>query len=205
MNSIVLQVLLYAFVAGASPVALGATLVVLGSRARPVERSRVRDRRRARTADRAARSRTRSAPPRCPSAARARNGTRGARADVRNRAARRRRVRVVAATVDKPPKPNSRSKAVLARLARLSLPALFFAGAALTLGPKRLGAHAARDGDHLGRRSVGPRGDRADAPLRRRRDGAGVGAGRAGDRLRRPRRGVDDATCSRGSPRTGGR
>ena len=32
MNSIVLQVLLYAFVAGASPVALGATLVVLGSR-----------------------------------------------------------------------------------------------------------------------------------------------------------------------------
>ena len=32
MNSIVLQVLLYAFVAGASPVALGSTLVVLGSR-----------------------------------------------------------------------------------------------------------------------------------------------------------------------------
>src|SRR5690348_2254336 len=32
MNSVPLQVLLYAFVAGASPVALGATLVVLGSR-----------------------------------------------------------------------------------------------------------------------------------------------------------------------------
>jgi hypothetical protein len=33
VNSVPLQVLLYAFVAGASPVALGATLVVLGSRA----------------------------------------------------------------------------------------------------------------------------------------------------------------------------
>src|SRR6476469_3951539 len=32
MNSVALQVLLYGFVAGASPVALGATLVVLGSR-----------------------------------------------------------------------------------------------------------------------------------------------------------------------------
>jgi hypothetical protein len=32
VNSVPLQVLLYAFVAGASPVALGATLLVLGSR-----------------------------------------------------------------------------------------------------------------------------------------------------------------------------
>ena len=39
---------------------------------------------------------------------------------------------------DKPPKPNSRSKAVLKRLANLSLPAVFVAGAVLALGPKRL-------------------------------------------------------------------
>jgi hypothetical protein len=37
-----------------------------------------------------------------------------------------------------PPKPNSRSKAVLDRLARLNLPSVFVAGAALALGPKRL-------------------------------------------------------------------
>ena len=44
----------------------------------------------------------------------------------------------MAATGVATPKPNSRSKAAFARLERLSLPALLFAGAALTLGPKRL-------------------------------------------------------------------
>jgi hypothetical protein len=39
---------------------------------------------------------------------------------------------------DRPPKPNSRSKAVLERLAHLNLPSVFVAGAALGLGPKRL-------------------------------------------------------------------
>ena len=43
---------------------------------------------------------------------------------------------------DRPPKPNSRSKAVLERLARLNLPSVFVAGAALGLGPKRLALDA---------------------------------------------------------------
>ena len=138
MNSIVLQVLLYAFVAGASPVALGATLVVLGSRhgrwsglafaigvvlgqllvcalafalgtaALPVGRH--------------AHETVRAVLELALGIALLVGGAYAWRQPA-----------------SQPPKPNSRSKAAFARLERLSLPALFFAGAALTLGPKRLG------------------------------------------------------------------
>jgi threonine/homoserine/homoserine lactone efflux protein len=138
VNSIVLQVLLYGFVAGASPVALGATLVVLGSRhgrwsglafaigvvlgqlivcalafalgtaALPVGRH--------------AHETARAVLELALGIALLVGGAYAWRQPALQ-----------------PPKPNSRSKAAFARLERLSLPALFFAGAALTLGPKRLG------------------------------------------------------------------
>jgi hypothetical protein len=139
VNSVPLQVLLYAFVAGASPVALGATLVVLGSRggrwnalafavgvvlgqtllfvlayvvgsaAKPVGTH----------AHETARSWLELA-----------FGV---------------ALVVVGAMVwfrppvDPPARTDTRTRAVLDRLAHLSLPAVFGAGLALALGPKRLG------------------------------------------------------------------
>ncbi len=138
MNSVPLQVLLYAFVALASPVALGATLVVLGSRggrwnalafavgvvigqavlcavayavgsaAMPV----------------------------------------GHHAHETARAVLELALGVALLVLggvvwfrppDAPAKPDSRTKVVLARLEHLNLPAVFGAGAVLALGPKRLG------------------------------------------------------------------
>ena len=138
MNSVPLQVLLYAFVAGASPVALGATLVILGSRegrwnalafavgvvigqavlcavayavgsaAMPV----------------------------------------GHHAHENARAVLELALGVALLVLGgvvwfRPPhapaKPDSRTKVVLARLEHLNLPAVFGAGAVLALGPKRLG------------------------------------------------------------------
>ena len=137
MNSIVLQVLLYAFVAVASPVALGATLVVLGSRhgrwsglafAIGVVLGQAIVCALAYALGSAA----------LPVGQHAHDTAQaifelalGLALLVGGAYA----WRQPAAHV---PKPNARSKAVFARLERLSLPALFFAGAALTLGPKRL-------------------------------------------------------------------
>ena len=138
MNSILLQVLLYAFVAGASPVALGATLVVLGSRhgrwsglafAIGVVLGQL-------TVCALAYAIGSAALPV------------GTHAHDTARAVLELALGIVLLMgaayawrqpASQPPKPNSRSKAAFARLARLSLPALFFAGAALSLGPKRLG------------------------------------------------------------------
>jgi threonine/homoserine/homoserine lactone efflux protein len=138
VNSVPLQVLLYAFIAAASPVALGATLVVLGSRggrwsalafavgvvigqavlcalayalgtaAMPV----------------------------------------GHHAHETARAVLELALGIALLVLggivwfrphDAPAKPDSRTKAVLARLEHLNLPAVFGAGAVLALGPKRLG------------------------------------------------------------------
>jgi threonine/homoserine/homoserine lactone efflux protein len=138
MNSVPLQVVLYAFVAGASPVALGATLVVLGSRggrwnalafaagvvigqgvlcaiayavgaaAMPV----------------------------------------GHHAHETARALLELALGIALVVLggvvwfrppDAPAKPDSRTKAVLTRLEHLNLPAVFGAGLVLALGPKRLG------------------------------------------------------------------
>ena len=139
MNSVPLQVLLYAFVAGASPVALGATLVVLGSRggrwhalafavgvvlgqALIVVVAYLLG-----------------------------NATMPVGHDAHETA---RAVLelafgialvVIGAIVwfrpprTTPPRPDSRTKVVLDRLAHLNLPAVFGAGVALALGPKRLG------------------------------------------------------------------
>ena len=138
MNSIVLQVILYGFVAGASPIALGATLVVLGSRygrwsglafAIGVVLGQL-----------------------IVCALAYALGT--AALPVGQHAHETARVVLELALgitlligggyawrqpAYHAPKPNSRSKAAFARLERLSLPALFLTGAALTLGPKRLG------------------------------------------------------------------
>jgi len=138
MNSVPLQVLLYAFVALASPVALGATLVILGSRggrwnalafavgvvlgqavlcalayalgsaAMPVGKHP--------------------------------HETARAVLELGFGIA----LLVLGGVVwfrppDLPAKPDSRTKVVLARLEHLNLPAVFGAGAVLALGPKRLG------------------------------------------------------------------
>jgi threonine/homoserine/homoserine lactone efflux protein len=138
VNSVPLQVLLYAFVAGASPVALGATLVVLGSRGGRwhalafavgvvLGQAAV-----------------------CAIAFLLGSATMpvGQHAHETARAVLELAfgvaLLVLAGMVwrrppDRPAKPDSRTKAVLARLERLSLPSVFGAGAVLALGPKRLG------------------------------------------------------------------
>ncbi len=139
MNSVPLQVLLYAFVAGASPVALGATLVVIGSRggrwhALAFAVGVVLGQ--AFVLALAYALGTATMPV-------------GSHAHETVRAAFELALGIAllvagAATWSRPPreaqsKPDSRTKAVLDRLAHLNLPAVFGAGVALTLGPKRLG------------------------------------------------------------------
>ena len=138
MNSVPLQVLLYAFVAGASPVALGATLVVLGSRggrwhalwfALGVVIGQVLVCAVAYVLGSAT----------MPVGQHAHETARALLELVLGVAL------LVAGTIawsrppDAPAKPDSRSKAVLDRLAHLNLLAVFGAGAVLALGPKRLG------------------------------------------------------------------
>jgi hypothetical protein len=138
VNSVPLQVLLYAFVAGASPVALGATLVVLGSRggrwnalvfAVGVVIGQVLV---------------------CAIAYALGSATLpvGHHAHETARALLELALGVAllvagaivwARPTDAPAKPDSRSKAVLDRLAHLNLLSVFGAGAVLALGPKRLG------------------------------------------------------------------
>jgi len=137
VNSIVLQVLLYAFVAGASPVALGAALVVLGSRhgrwsglafAIGVVLGQ--------TIVCALAFAVGSAT--LPVGQHAHDTARAIFELALGIALLVAGVYAWRQPATHAPKPNSRSKAVSDRLERLSLPALFFAGAALTLGPKRL-------------------------------------------------------------------
>ena len=139
MNSVPLQVLLYAFVAGASPVALGATLVVLGSRggrwhalafAIGVVLGQVAVFLRAYALGNAAMP-----------VGQHDHETARAWLELAFGIA-----LVVAGAVvwfrppkDPPQRTDSRTRVVLDRLAHLNLPAVFGAGVALALGPKRLG------------------------------------------------------------------
>jgi hypothetical protein len=138
VNSVSLQVLLYAFVAGASPVALGATLVVLGSRggrwralsfALGVVIGQVLL---------------------CAVAYAVGSATLpvGHHAHETARALLELALGLVllvaggivwSRPTETPKKPDSRAKAVLDRLAHLNLFEVFGAGAVLALGPKRLG------------------------------------------------------------------
>jgi threonine/homoserine/homoserine lactone efflux protein len=137
MNSVFLQVILYAFVAGASAVALGAALVVLGSRggrwnglafAIGVVLGQVIVLALAYAVGTA----TLPVGDDPHETARALlELTLGVALLVGG-------AYVWSQPPDKPPKPNSRSKAVLNRLAHLNLPSVFVAGAALGLGPKRV-------------------------------------------------------------------
>jgi threonine/homoserine/homoserine lactone efflux protein len=137
VNSVPLQVLLYAFVAGASPVALGATLVVLGGRGGRwsalafaigvvLGQALV-----------------------CAIAALIGNATLPVGHDAHEtlRAVLELGLGVALLAVgvvvwarppDRPARPDSRTRALLDRLAHLSIPSVFGAGALLTLGPKRL-------------------------------------------------------------------
>ncbi|HEY3670748.1 MAG TPA: GAP family protein [Acidimicrobiia bacterium] len=139
MNSVPLQVLLYAFVAGASPVALGATLVVLGSRggrwnalsfAVGVVIGQVLLCAVAYAVGSAAMPVGHHA-----------HETARALLELALGVA----LLIAGAMVwsrpdeQRPPKPDSRAKAVLERLAHLNLLEVFGAGAVLALGPKRLG------------------------------------------------------------------
>ena len=137
MNSILLQVLLYAFVAAASPVALGSTLVVLGSRhgrwsglafAIGVVLGQVLVCALAFALGAAA----------LPVGQHAHDTARAILELALGMALVLGGAYAWQQPAAQAPKPNSRSKAVFARLERLSLPALCLAGAALTLGPKRL-------------------------------------------------------------------
>ena len=137
VNSIVLQVLLYAFVAGASPVALGSTLVVLGSRggrwnglsfAIGVVVGQVLVLVLAYALGTAT----------LPVGQHAHETARELMELALGIALLFGGAYVWRRPPDRPPKPNSRSKAVLERLAHLNLASVFVAGAALALGPKRL-------------------------------------------------------------------
>jgi threonine/homoserine/homoserine lactone efflux protein len=138
VNSVPLQVLLYAFVAGASPVALAATLVVLGSRggrwnglsfAAGVVIGQVAL---------------------CALAYALGSATLpvGHHAHDTARAVLELAFGIALLVLgglvwfrppEAPAKPDSRTKAVLTRLEQLNLPAVFGAGVVLALGPKRLG------------------------------------------------------------------
>ncbi len=138
MNSVPLQVLLYAFVAGASPVALGATLVVLGSRGGRWNALSF------------ALGVVLGQALLCALAYAVGSATLpvGHQTHATVRAVLELALGVallVAGAIvwsrpsEAPAKPDSRSKAVLDRLSHLTLVAVFGAGAVLALGPKRLG------------------------------------------------------------------
>jgi threonine/homoserine/homoserine lactone efflux protein len=137
VNSTPLQVLLYAFVAAASPVALGSTLVVLGSRggrwnglafAIGVVLGQVLTLGLAYALGTAA----------LPVGQHAHETAREVLELALGIALLLAGGYVWSQPPYQPPRPNSRSKAVFDRLARLNLPSVFVAGAALALGPKRL-------------------------------------------------------------------
>jgi threonine/homoserine/homoserine lactone efflux protein len=137
VNSVPLQILLYAFVAGASPVALGSALVVLGSRggrwnglafAIGVVTGQVLVLGLAYALGAAT----------LPVGEHAHETARALMELAVGIALLAGGAYIWSQPPDKPPKPNSRSKAVLNRLAHLNLPSVFAAGAALALGPKRL-------------------------------------------------------------------
>jgi hypothetical protein len=138
VNSVPLQVLLYAFVAGASPIALGATLVVLGSRggrwnalafAVGVVLAQALLCAVAYAVGVAA----------TPSSHHAHENLRAILELALGIVLVVGGVAMWARPPDAPAKPDSRAKAVLARLEHLNPVAVFGAGAALALGPKRLG------------------------------------------------------------------
>ena len=138
MNSVPLQVLLYAFVAGASPVALGATLVVLGSHggrwkalafAAGVVIGQAVLCALAYALGTAA----------LPVGHHAHETARAVLELVFGIALVVLGGLMWARPPDAPAKPDSRTKTVLARLEHLNLPAVFGAGVVLALGPKRLG------------------------------------------------------------------
>lgn len=138
MNSVPLQVLLYAFVAGASPVALGATLVVLGSRggrwnalafAVGVVLGQAVVCALAFALGTVA----------LPVGQHPHETARAIFELVLGVALLVAGAYAWSQPAERPPKPNSRSRAVLERLAHLNLPEVFGAGVALALGPKRLG------------------------------------------------------------------
>jgi threonine/homoserine/homoserine lactone efflux protein len=138
VNSVALQIVLYAFVAGASPVALGSTLVVLGSRggrwnglafAVGVVLGQLLVCALAYALGTAA----------LPVGHHAHDMARAVLELVLGVALLVGGGYVWAQPAARPPNPNSRSKVVLDRLAHLNLPSVFAAGAALALGPKRLG------------------------------------------------------------------
>ncbi len=138
MNSVPLQVLLFAFVAAASPIALGSTLVVLGSRggrwnglsfAVGVVLGQAILCAVAYALGTAA----------LPVGAHPHETLRALLELALGLALLVAGAYVWARPADRPHKPNSRSKAVLDRLAHLNVFSVFAAGAALTLGPKRLG------------------------------------------------------------------
>ena len=183
MNSVPLQVLLYAFVAGASPVALGATLVVLGSRggrwsalafAVGVMLGQAIVCALAFALGAAA----------LPVGQHPHETARAIFELVLGIALLVAGAYAWSQPEARPPNPNSRSHAVLERLAQLNLPAVFVAGAALALGPKRLGltvlaAATISSGDLGTTEGFGARGC-----LRRHRDRARHRTGRACDRVR---------------------
>lgn len=138
MNSVPLQVLLYAFVALASPVALGATLVVLGSRGGRWNALAF------------AVGVVLGQAVLCALAYALGSATMpvGHHAHETARAVLELALGIALLVLggvvwfrplDAPAKPDSRAKVVLARLEHLNLPAVFGAEALLTLGPKRLG------------------------------------------------------------------
>ena len=138
MNSVSLQVVLYAFVAGASPVALGATLVVLGSRGgRWNALSFALGVVIGQTLLCALAYLLGSAT--LPVGHHPHETARALLELALGIALLVAGAIVWSRPTEVPKKPNARSKAVLDRLSHLNLVAVFGAGALLSLGPKRLG------------------------------------------------------------------
>ena len=108
---------------------------------RAVERSRVRGRRRARVRLSSARSRSRSGAATLPVGHHAHETVRAVLELVFGVALLVGGAYVWSQPAVRPPKPNSRSRRVLERLAHLNLPEVFLAGAALALGPEAPRAH----------------------------------------------------------------
>ena len=191
VNSVPLQVLLYAFVAGASPVALGATLVVLGSRggrwnalsfALGVVIGQVLLCTVAYAVGAAAMPVGHHA-----------HETVAALLELALGVA----LLIAGAIVwsrpdeQRPAKPDSRAKAVLERLAHLNLLEVFGAGAVLALGPKRLGLTVLVTATIAGGDLGAFHGHQPHRGVRRHRNDPGDAARGAGDRVRRPRGAVD--------------
>jgi threonine/homoserine/homoserine lactone efflux protein len=138
VNSVALQVLLYAFVAGASPVALGATLVVLGSRggrwnALAFAIGVVLGQALVFAIAYALGTAT------LPVGHQAHETARALLELALGLVLAVAGVMVWSRPTDAPHKTDSRTKAVLTRLGHLNLASVFGAGAVLALGPKRLG------------------------------------------------------------------